>query len=102
MLFPKLERFNLHHYKYELRPCEFGENNLQYIRWNGVQRIDQVMVDTAVRLRVRLQFRCDKHNTKFQHHENLSLLSSHRNMKATFPQSIKPKKGKSVILGPKV
>ena len=26
----------------------------------GVQRIDQLMVDTVV----RLQFRCDKHNTK--------------------------------------
>ena len=39
------------------------------------------MVDRVV----RPQFRCDKHNTKFQHHENLSLLSSHRNMRDTFP-----------------
>ena len=70
MLFPKLERFNLHHYKYELRSYEFGENNLQYIYYciiayvtiqYGVQRIDQLMVDTVA----RLQFRCDKHNTKF-------------------------------------
>ena len=94
MLFPKLERFNLHHYKYELRPCEFGENNLQYITWYGVQRVDQVMVDTVVWLGVRLQFRCDKHNTKFQRHENLSLLSSHRNMKATFPKVLSRKGGK--------
>ena len=51
-------------------------------KWYGIQRIDQLMVETVV----RLQFRCAKHNTKFQHHENLSLLSSHRNMKATFPK----------------
>ena len=83
-LFPKLERFNLHHNKYELRPCEFSENNLRNIfiiayitRWYGIQRMDQLMVDAVV----RLQFRCDKHNTKFQHHENLSLLSTHHKIK---------------------
>ena len=80
MLFPKLERLNLRHYKYELRPYEFGEYNLQYIYYciyyYGIQRIDQLMVGTVV----RLQFSCDEHHTKFQHHENLSLLSSHRSM----------------------
>ena len=70
--------------------------------WYGVQRIDQLMdVDTLVQLGVRLQFRCDKHNTKFQHDENLSLLSSHRNMKATFPKVLSPKRGQISSLGQK-
>ena len=41
--------------------------------------IDQLMLDMVV----RLEFWCDEHNTKFQHHENLRLLSSHRIMKAS-------------------
>ena len=66
-------------------------------RWYGIQRIDQLTVDTVV----RLQFRCYEHNTKFQHHENLSLLSSHRNMKATFPKVLSPKRGQISSLGQK-
>ena len=53
--------------------------------WYDIQRIDQLMVDTVV----RVQLRCDKHNAKFQHYENSSLLSSHRNMNATFPKVLK-------------
>ena len=55
------------------------------------------MVDTVV----RLQFRCDKHNTKCQRHENLSLLSSHRNTKAAFPKVLSPKRGQISSLGQK-
>ena len=40
-----------------------------------------------------LQFKCDKNNTKFQQHENLSLLSSHTNMKATSTEVLSPKRG---------
>ena len=72
--------FNLRHYKYELRSYEFRENSFQYIYYciyyymvRYTARIDQLMVETVV----RLQFSYDEHNTKFQHHENLSLLSSH-------------------------
>ena len=49
----------------------------------------QLMVDTVL----RLQFRCDENNTKFQQHENLSLPSSHTNMKVTFPEVLSPKRG---------
>ena len=53
----------------------------------------QLMVDAVL----RLHFRCDENNTKFQQHENLSLPSSHRNVEATFP-----KMGTNIILGSKV
>ena len=66
--------------------------------WYGRQHIDQLMVDTVV----RLQFRCDKHNTKFQHRQNLSLLSLHMNMKATFSKVISPKRGQKSSLGQKI
>ena len=49
----------------------------------------QLMVDTVL----QLPFRCDENNTKFQQHENLSLPSSHMNMKATFPEVLSPKRG---------
>ena len=50
---------------------------------------------------LRLQFRCDENNTKFQQHENLSLPSSHTNMKATFPEVLSPKREQILSLGQK-
>ena len=66
--------------------------------WYGIQGIHQLMVDTVE----RPQIRCDKHNIKFQHHENLSLLSSAQENESYSPQSIKPKKGTNIILGSNV
>ena len=57
----------------------------------------QLMVDTVLRLQVR----CDEKKTKFQQHENLSLPSSHRNMKATFPEVLSPKRGQILSQGQK-
>ena len=57
----------------------------------------QLMVDTVL----RLQFRCDENNAKFQQHINVSVPSSHRNMKATFPELLSPKRGQILSWGQK-
>ena len=57
----------------------------------------QLMVDTVL----RLQFRCDENNTKFQQQENLGLLSSHMHMKATFPEVLSSELGQILSQGQK-
>ena len=61
MLFPKLKIFNLHNFKYKLRPYEFNEHNLQYIFiityviicYDMLRyRAYQLMVDTVLRLQL--------------------------------------------------
>ena len=56
----------------------------------------QLMVEIAL----RLQFRCDENNTKFQQHENLSLPSSNTN-KSYFPEVLSPKRGQILSQGQK-
>ena len=66
--------------KYKLRSYEFSENSYIKICYYMLRYTAyQLMVETVL----RLQFRCDENNTKFQQHENLSLKSSHTNMKTT-------------------
>ena len=62
----------------------------------SIQRIDQLMVDTVV----RLQFRRDKHNTVSTPQKFKSAVIT-QEYESYFPQSISPKRGQISSLGQK-
>ena len=64
MLFPKLERFNLHNYKYKLRLHEFSENTLHYSMY--YYQLPYTTHQFIVDMVLQLQFWYDDNNTKFQ------------------------------------